>query len=158
MGHYYHDVCTNTLGTCMNAKNLPPTYILIWLSVKLPLIIILGIFLIPLAEKKIFSNDKRNLVFGTILITSVSIPLILIFRKVHLYDEVRHIMFLMPFFFILGTVSLYMFSKKIFYILGVITLSIFIVENIKIHPYQYVWFNLPSRFLDLSNKFVVVSY
>ena len=153
MGHYYHDVCTNTLGTCMNAKNLPPTYIPIWLSVKLPLIIIFGIFLIPLAEKKIFSNDKRNLVFGTILIVSVCIPLILIFRKVHLYDEVRHIMFLMPFFFMLGTVSLHMYSKKIFYILGVITLSIFIVENIKIHPYQYVWFNLPSRFLDLSNKF-----
>ena len=27
------------------------------------------------------------------------------------------------------------------------------MENIKINPYQYVWFNTPSRFLDLSKNF-----
>ena len=32
-------------------------------------------------------------------------------------------------------------------------ISFFVIENIKINPYQYVWFNLPSRFIDLSNKF-----
>ncbi len=153
MGHYYHDVCTNTLGTCMNAKNLLPTYIPIWLSVKLPIIILLGIFLIPFTEKKIFTNKKNNIFFGTILLTSILIPLILIFRNVHLYDEIRHIMFLMPFFFILGTISLYLYSKNFFYLLGILSVSIFIVENIKIHPYQYVWFNLPSRYIDLTKKF-----
>ena len=40
MSNYFNDVCTNTLGSCMHPKNLPPTYIPIWLSVKLPLIII----------------------------------------------------------------------------------------------------------------------
>ncbi len=153
MGHYYHDICTNTLGTCMNAKNLPSTYIPIWLSVKLPILIILGILLIPFTEKKIFINKKEKIIFGTILITSISIPLLLIFRDVHLYDEIRHIMFLMPFFFLLGTISLYTFSKKFFYTLGIITIFVFIFENIKIHPYQYVWFNLPSRYIDLPNKF-----
>ena len=29
----------------------------------------------------------------------------------------------------------------------------FIVENIKINPYQYVWFNTPSRILDISSNF-----
>ena len=59
----------------------------------------------------------------------------------------------MPFFFILGTVSLYLYSKNFFYLLGILTVIIFIFENIKIHPYQYVWFNLPSRYIDLTKKF-----
>ena len=39
MSHYYHDICTETLGVCMKAKNLPATYIPIWFSVKLPILI-----------------------------------------------------------------------------------------------------------------------
>ena len=27
------------------------------------------------------------------------------------------------------------------------------IENIKINPYQYVWFNVPSRIIDLSKNF-----
>ena len=53
----------------------------------------------------------------------------------------------------IGTISLFIFSKKIFYFFGVLTITIFTFENIKIHPYQYVWFNLPSRFIDLTNQF-----
>ncbi len=153
MGRFYNNVCTDTLGTCMYAKDLPPTYIPIWLSVKLPFLILLGICLLPFTEKKIFINNKQNIFFGTILTISILIPLILILRNITLYDELRHIMFLIPLFFILGTISLYVFSKKIFYVLGFITVSIFVIENIKIHPYQYVWFNLPSRFIDLTSKF-----
>ena len=153
MGSFYNDVCTKTLGACMYSKNLPTTYIPIWLSVKLPFLIIVGIFLIPFTEKRIFSNPKKIVFFGTILGTVIVIPLILILKKVHLYDELRQIMFLIPLFFILGSVSLYFFSKKFFYILGFFTLLIFIFENIKINPYQYVWFNIPSRIIDLPNKF-----
>ena len=32
-------------------------------------------------------------------------------------------------------------------------ISFFLAENIKLNPYQYVWFNLPSRTIDLSNNF-----
>ena len=153
MGKYYHDVCTLTLGKCMPAKNLDPIYIPIWLSVKLPLIILLGLILLPFVEKKIFINKKKIIFFGTVLGASFLIPLLLIFNRVHLYDEVRHIMFLFPLIFMLGTISFYFFSKKLFYILGFATLFLFVVENIKIFPYQYVWFNSPSRFLDLSKDF-----
>jgi len=153
MAYYFNDVCTNTLGACMHPNNLPPTYIPIWLSVKLPLFIIIGIFLIPFTEKKIFIDSKRNIFFGTILLTSILIPLILILRKVHLYDELRQIMFLIPILFILGSVSLYVFSKKFFYTIGTIMIALFIFENIRINPYQYVWFNLPSRYIDLTKKF-----
>ena len=153
MANYFNDVCTNTLGSCMHPKNLPSTYIPIWLSVKLPLFVIIGIFLIPFTEKRIFINPKKNIFFGTILITPFLIILVLILKKVHLYDELRQIMFLVPILFILGSVSLYIFSKKIFYPIGVFMIALFVFENIKINPYQYVWFNLPSRYIDLTNKF-----
>ena len=153
MSQHFNNVCTNTLGTCMYSQDLPSTYIPIWLSVKLPLLILLGLFLIPFTEKKIFHNKKNNIFFGTILGTSITIPLILIFSKVHLYDELRQVMFLLPLFFILGLVSLYIFSKKIYYTLGILSVSLFLFENIKINPYQYVWFNLPSRYMDLTKNF-----
>ena len=62
-------------------------------------------------------------------------------------------MFLFPLIFIIGLVSVYTFSNKFFYFTGVLTITLFVVENIKINPYQYVWFNLPSRYIDLTNKF-----
>tara|TARA_Y100001970_G_scaffold293533_1_gene441022 strand:- start:5480 stop:7075 length:1596 start_codon:yes stop_codon:yes gene_type:complete len=153
MSNYFNDVCTNTLGSCMHPKDLPSTYIPIWLSVKLPLFIIIGIFLLPFTEKKIFVDKRKNIFFGTLLITSILLPLILILRKVHLYDELRQVMFLIPLLFLIGSISLYFLSKKFFYVVGILTACLFIIENIKINPYQYVWFNLPSRYLDLTNKF-----
>ena len=153
MSRYYNDVCTLTLGKCMFSKNLDPVYIPIWLSVKLPLIILIGLLLIPFTEKKIFSEKTSSITFGTILFSSFFIPIILIFGKVHLYDEIRQILFIVPLIFIVGAVSFYYFSKKIFYILTLFTLIIFLIENIKIYPYQYVWFNTPSRLLNLTKNF-----
>ena len=153
MSNHFNNVGTNTYGKLMYSKNLPSTYIPIWLIVKLPTIILLGILLIPLTEKKIFKDTETNIFFGTILATAIVIPFLLIFKKVHLYDELRQVMFLFPLYFIIGLVSLFYLSKKFFYIFGVLTISLFIIENIKINPYQYVWFNLPSRYVDLTNKF-----
>ena len=137
----------------MYSHDLPSTYIPIWLSVKLPLIILIGFLIIPFCEKKIFNDKKKSIFFGSLLLTVLLIPLILIIKKVHLYDEIRQIMFLIPLIFILGLVSLHTISKKIFYSLGILTICFFIIENIKINPYQYVWFNLPSRSLDITEKF-----
>ena len=61
MSNYFNDVCTNTLGSCMHPKDLPSTYIPIWLSVKLPLFIIIGIILLPFTEKKIFVDKRKNI-------------------------------------------------------------------------------------------------
>ena len=153
MSYHFNDVCTLTLGKCMFSKNLDPTYIPIWLAVKLPIILLIGLILLPITEKKIFVSKISNITYGTILFSALFIPIILILRKVHLYDELRQILFLIPLIFILGVVSLYVFSKKIFYFLSFITLFIFLIENIKIYPYQYVWFNTPSRILNLSENF-----
>ena len=151
--NHFNNVGTNTLGKIMYSKDLPSTYLPIWFSVKIPLIIIAGVILLPFSEKKIFKNKERSIYYGTILITSILIPLILIFKKVHLYDEIRQVMFLIPLIFILGLVSIFVISQKSYYYLTIFMIGFFVFENIKINPYQYVWFNLPSRFIDLSNNF-----
>ena len=150
---HFNNVGTNTLGKIMYAKDLPPSYLPIWFAVKIPIFILFGILSLPFTEKKIFFEKKRSVFFGNILLTVLVIPLILIFRKVHLYDEVRQVMFLIPLIFILGLVSFYILSKYVFYTLGILTISFFLVENIKTIPFQYVWFNLPSRFIDLTTNF-----
>ena len=153
MSSHWNNVGTTTYGKIMYATNLPSTYLPIWFSVKIPVIILIGVFLIPFCEKKIFINNQKSIFFGSILLTVLTIPLILILKKIHLYDELRQLMFLFPLIFILGLVSLYTFSKKFFYTLGVMTVCLFLIENIKNNPYQYVWFNLPSRAIDLTSKF-----
>ena len=37
--------------------------------------------------------------------------------------------------------------------MGMLSIIFFITENIRINPYQYVWFNLPARSVDLTKKF-----
>tara|TARA_B100000886_G_scaffold234593_1_gene164065 strand:- start:207 stop:1802 length:1596 start_codon:yes stop_codon:yes gene_type:complete len=151
-GHF-NNVGTNTFGRIMYSKDLPSTYLPIWFLVKIPLLIIIGIILIPFSEKKIFENKEKSIYYGCILITTFLIPLILILKKVHLYDEIRQVMFLVPFIFILGLVSIFIISKKFYIFATIIMIFFFVAENIKINPYQYVWFNLPSRLVDITNKF-----
>jgi len=153
MGNYFNNVCTLTLGKCMYSTNLEATYIPVWLLVKLPFLILFGLVLLPFTEKKIFEKKENAIIFGTLLLSSFFIPFILIVKKVNLYDELRHILFIFPMIFILGVVSLYNFSRKFFYTLSALTISLFLIENIKIYPYQYVWFNTPSRVLNLSKNF-----
>jgi hypothetical protein len=150
---HFNNVGTNTWGKIMYAKDLPSTYLPIWFAVKIPFFIWLGILVLPFTEKKIFFEKKKSIFFGNILLIVLAIPLILIFMKVHLYDEIRQVMFLIPLIFIVGLISFYVLSIHLFYILGVLTICFFLVENIKTNPFQYVWFNLPSRFIDLTTNF-----
>jgi len=146
-------VCTMLFGNCIPAQNLISKYIPLWLAIKLPLIVFIGLALIPITEKKIFKYEKNKIFFGTILITILIIPIFLIFIKTALYDEIRQILFLIPLIYIIGISSLYFFSRKISYFFIFFFLIFFIYENIKIYPYQYSWMNIPSRFVDINKNF-----
>ena len=150
---HFNNVGTTTLGEIMYSKNLPVTYLIIWLVVKLPLLILIGLVIVPFAEKKIFNEKKKSIFFGSIFLSSFSIILLLIIKGVHLYDEIRQVMFLVPLIFIISLVSIFTFSKFFFNFFGALTVIFFVMENIIINPYQYVWFNLPSRYLDLTKNF-----
>ena len=140
---HFNNVGTTTLGEIMYSQNLPVTYLIIWFSVKIPLLIMVGLFLLPITEKNIFKDKIKSILFGSILLSFLIISLILILRRVHLYDEIRQVLFLVPLIFIIGLTSLFIFSKKLFYLCGILTVFFFTAENIRINPYQYVWFNFP---------------
>ena len=153
MSNHYNDICTITFGKCLKSLQLDPTYIFSWLVVKIPILIIIGILLLPLTEKKIFSRDINKLYFGTILLTIIIIPLILILNKVPLYDEIRQVLFLVPLYLIIGLISLYYFLKKKSYLIIISFIFLFLYENIKLYPYQYVWFNYPTRLIEIEKNF-----
>jgi len=153
MSQHIQTACTITLGECMKAQNLPSSYLPIWFFFKLPIIILLGLIIFPFIEKKMF-NYKVNILFiGSLLITIFLIILILILFEVNLYDELRQVLFLIPLLFITSLTSLFFFSKKIS--IGIISCFIifFVIQNIKIYPYNYVWLNNLSSFTYINKSF-----
>ena len=153
MGNFPQDICTLTFGECLRAQNLDPLYIPSWLLVKLPFIVLIGLFLIPFTEKKIFNIKKNQIFVGTILGTVILLPLIFIFLKTPLYDELRQIIFLVPLLIILSLISLNSLLPKYNNKIISIFILFFIYENFSLYPYQYTWFNLPTRTIDISKNF-----
>lgn len=150
-----YGVCTLTLGSCMDALNLPSSYIFIWLFFKLPILAIVGFVIFPFIEKKIFSSKINQITLGSLSLTIISIIFLLIFFNVNLYDELRHILFLIPLLLIVSFSVIYYFSKKMILYISVITIFIFAIQNINMYPYQYTWFNIFSNFTDINKNFEI---
>jgi hypothetical protein len=153
MGQHIQTVCTVTLGTCMKAQNLPSTYIPIWLFFKLPILILLGLITFPIVEKRIFLDKKNGIIIGSLIASCFLIILSLIFFNVNLYDEIRQILFLIPIIFIISLIFLFFFSKKISFLLIPLFIIFFLIQNIKIFPYNYIWLNNFSSFTKVNNVF-----
>jgi hypothetical protein len=150
-----YGVCTLTLGKCMDALNLPSSYIFIWLFFKLPLLSFIGLLAFPLTEKKIFAESARQVILGSILLTIISIIFLLIFFEANIYDELRHILFLFPLILIVSFTSVYFYSKKLLLYISFISVFIFSIQNINMYPYQYTWFNLFGNFININNNFEI---
>ena len=155
MGKYQQDVCTTTLGKCMKALDLPASYYFIWLFFKLPIIVLFGLALYPFCESKLSKNKFANFIIISLLITSTSILAIFIIFNVAIYDELRHVMFLIPLIFIISLSCIYLYNKKIFLIFGIITSIFFVAENVSINPYQYTWMNSFAKFYNINKNFEV---
>ena len=153
MGKYYHDICTLTLGECMSALNLSPTYYFIWFFFKLPIMVLVGLFIYPLIEKKIFNNSITTIYYGTLGLTFIFILFIFILKNVALYDEIRHIMFLIPLIFLISFYNIFIFNKKTFYFLSILLLFFFISENIFLKKYQYTWLNSFAKLTKIEKNF-----
>jgi len=153
MGQHIQTVCTLTLGTCMKAQNLPSSYIPIWLFFKLPIVILLGLLIFPIIEKKIFSNKNNIIILGSLLSSCIFIILNLIIFNVNLYDELRQILFLIPIIFIISMSFLFCFSRRLSLVLISSFILFFLIQNIKIFPYNYIWLNNFSTFTKINNIF-----
>jgi len=155
MGAHPWTGCTLTLGECMPSQRLPYTYIPAWLMVKLPLFALLGLLVLPWM---IFSrfHKKQGISVMPLMILALSIVAIyalLIIKGSTLFDEIRHVLFIAPILFIVGAVALYLLSKKLATAIIVATLALFVVDNVKMYPYQYVWFNEVARFSNINQNF-----
>jgi len=155
MRNIQYGVCTLTLGNCMDALNLPSSYIFIWLFFKLPLLSFIGLILFPFIEKKIFLEPKNQIILGSILLTIISIIFLFIFFNVNQYDELRHVLFLFSLILLASFSTIYFFSKKMILYISFISIFYFTIQNINMYPYQYTWFNLFGNFVDISKNFEV---
>ena len=155
MSKYYHDVCTLTLGECMKSLDLPPSYYFIWFFFKLPILVLVGLFIYPLIEKKIFNNGIKTIYYGTCGLTVVITLIFFIFKNIALYDEIRHIMFLIPLIFLISFYNIFILNKKFFYFFSIILLFFFIVENILLKKYQYTWLNSFAKFTNIQKNFEI---
>jgi nitrogen regulatory protein PII-like uncharacterized protein len=137
----------------MKAQNLPSSYIPIWLFFKLPLLIIFGLFLFPIYEKKIFSNKNNLFIIGSLLSSVLAIIFFLILFNVNLYDELRQILFIIPLILIISLSTMYFYSKKVSYVLLIFFSFYFLFQNIKIFPYNYIWLNNFTHFTKINGVF-----
>jgi hypothetical protein len=148
---------TLTAGQFLSALNLPITYIPLWLAVKLPLMILLGLLLLPYSLWCVRRNKEilASLPLGFIAITLgiFVIILALVLRHARLHDELRHILFIFPMLWIVGICSLYYCYRKFIIATLILTGTLFVWDISKIHPYEYVWFNEPARFLGLEEQY-----
>ena len=155
MSNYFNNICTLTLGDCMNSLSLPSSYYFIWLFFKLPILIILGIITFPLVEKKIFKNDLHTIYYGTYCFSALAIVFLFILLRVNIYDEIRHIMFILPLLFLVGLINLFFINKKISSFLCILTVIFFVFENISLNPYQYTWLNSFAKFTKIEKNFEI---
>ena len=155
MSKYYHDICTLTLGKCLRSLNLPPSYFFIWFFFKLPILILIGLLIYPFIEKKIFNNGIITIYYGTFSFTILSIIFVFIIKNVALYDEIRHVMFLVPFIFLIALYNIFLFNKKVYYIFSLFIIIFFILENISLKNYQYTWLNSFAKFTDIEKNFEI---
>ena len=155
MSKFWHEICTLTLGTCMVSSDLPASYYFIWLFFKLPILIIIGILLFPFVEKKIFENELVSIYYLTLLLSFFLILFILILKNVAIYDELRHVLFLVPLIFLVGLTNLFYFNKKLFISLGSLVIFFFLMENFSLYPYQYTWLNSFAKFTNIQKSFEI---
>ena len=153
MSQHIQTVCTTTLGECMKAQNLPSSYLFIWFFFKMPILILIGLLLFPILEKKLFIKQKNILIIGPLITTFLSIIFLFIFLGVNLYDELRQVLFLIPLIFIVSLILLFNFSRKI----SIFALSFFIIffitQNIRIFPYNYLWLNNFNILIKVQENF-----
>ena len=62
-------------------------------------------------------------------------------------------MFLVPLFLIIGFTSIYFFSKKISLVVLPLLILLFVHQNIKIFPYNYVWLNNFTHLTQVNGMF-----
>ncbi len=172
MSRHPWDGDTLTAGRFI-AGNQLPSYIAAWLAVKLPLIAILGLALCPIAIYSLIRNPsssqhtlEKSTASGAteqahwnaraitaLLLTVALILLALVIKKVSLYNELRQILFIFPLLWIVAISSLRLINRKLTLGLLLASIALFSWDNLKLFPYQYVYFNEIARQFPIATQY-----
>jgi len=111
--------------------------------------------LYPFVEKNIMNNGIKTIYYLTLALTLLGILFIFMIKKVALYDEIRHVMFLIPLIFLVALYNIFLFNKKTYYLLTTLVVIFFIFENISLKKYQYTWLNSFAKFTNIEKNFEI---
>ena len=161
MSHHPWSGTTLTAGRFIAPGQQVDFYLMVWLLVKTPLIIIAGIAAIPLAFflqwrlSKLDQLTNKSILAQWIglVISVIAILTALIVNRVGLYNELRQVLFLFPIIFIVGICSLYFISKKICLIGLLLSSALFIWDNLTLYPYNYSYLNEIARLRPATQYF-----
>jgi hypothetical protein len=152
VGWFYQPGCTLTWGECMKPY-ASVAYLSDWLVVKLPIVILAGIAFVPFALKKIWRDPFHRIAYLTLLFGSVYVLIVIIPLRARLYDETRQLLFIYPLLFLLAFIAMYFASQRLALVAAVLALGMFFWDQLRLYPYQYVYFNEFGRFLDIDRLF-----
>ncbi|MBC2603572.1 ArnT family glycosyltransferase [Puniceicoccus vermicola] len=153
--HYDWNGLVLYCGEYVPAKNLPWHYLPVWLAITTPLthwaLLILGLILalFALAKRRIMNiRSGRTLLLILIILAP---PTAATLKGSTIYDGLRHFLFLLPLIAVLCGLTfdqllrrLSRFGKRVNFALSVILIATtipIIVSLIRLHPYQYTYFN-----------------
>ncbi|MEO6904270.1 MAG: glycosyltransferase family 39 protein [Bacteroidia bacterium] len=159
------------LGEFIPSTKLPWHYLPVWIFITTPffysILFIIGLFcILRLFIKKpldfIITQQKHLLAIACFF---VPIIMVIILKSV-VYDAWRHVFFIYPAFLLIalfGLKSLYELAKKwkvIFTLITAASLLQILYIMIKIHPYQYVYFNFLAgkNLAETKNNFELDYY
>jgi fumarate reductase subunit D len=130
-----------------------PAYLSSWLAIKLPVMVLIGIVLVPFVLKRIAQHRFQRIAYFTLLFGSLYMLIAVVVLRSHLYDETRQLLFVYALLFLTGSVTLYVASRKLALVAALLSVAIFVWDQVQLHPYQYVYFNEFARFLDIDRLF-----
>jgi len=144
-------------GDFYETTNTPSRYIFVMLFYKLPIYILFSIVFLPIVlyamkeQKKVFKG-----IFYIFLQILFPILIILIFKP-GINDGLRYFLYILPFFAILSSISMYYIFLSRFIILKIFFIFLFLYNIFiffKLTPYQYTFINsLNGKFSNNLNKF-----
>ncbi|HVT45792.1 MAG TPA: hypothetical protein VMT00_15540 [Thermoanaerobaculia bacterium] len=153
MATHFNPANTRVFGILMPAQDLPPTYIPLWAAAKLPVVVLIGLLVMPIALVRMSGDRGRFAVLLALSATVVLIPLVLVIGNAVLYDELRQLLFLFPLAFLAGLTSIHRLLPRTAIVLSWATLALFIIDNVRLYPYQYTWLNEVVRFAQIDERF-----
>jgi len=139
-------------GEMIPATALPRSYIPIWFIITVPAIIQLGAWIGLIMGFTKYGNRfsvRQKAIFVLVLLQLVVIPLAIVARRSIIYDEIRHVLFIMPSIAVLSACGFiwafgFIGKTKLRTVApSLVFLAFFGIaaEMYLLHPYEYVYFN-----------------